>query len=272
MGQGGGCGHEHRGFTYHNSFLVADPSGAFVLETAGRRWAAERVTGARTISNALTLEPLASEEGDRVRSFAASARRRRACTQARAERAGGVDDMMSLLRDHDAAQPDALLAAQRRTRALRARGRPRREHADHRVVGERARAGPRAALGAPARPRPARARSSRSQSTSPSRSAPRPRDRDDGRSLWWRHERLHRRVLRDPRRWQPALSADIHALESRWHEARPSSADAFAEADAFLEEWTKRTAEPGPDRRPWWARRFWAERSGGDRARGSLDS
>jgi secernin len=90
---------------------------------------------------------------------------------------------------------------------------------------------------------------------------PEPTDRAEGASLWWRHERIHRRVLRDPRRWYAALRNDVDALEERWALAQPSSAAAFAEADALLDEWTKRTAEPVPDRRPWWARRYWAQRN-----------
>jgi dipeptidase len=258
VGQGGGCGHEHRGFTYHNSFLLADPAGAFVLETAGKRWAAERVTGARTISNALTLEPIASEESDRLRGFAAAARSRRACTQARAERAVGVDDMMQLLRDHGGAAPgyswlNGALAPC--------------AHAGGLVVNTQTTASWVSDL-APGKVQHW-ATATAAPCTSPFKPVsveeavvlgPEPTDRDDGRSLWWRHERLHRRVLRDPRRWYPDLLNDVDALEDRWHEDRPSSAAAFAEADAFLEAWTKRTAEPGPDRRPWWARRFWAER------------
>lgn len=53
-GQGGNCGFRHPMY-YHNSFLLADAKEAWVLETAGKFWAAEKVKDIRSISNALTI-------------------------------------------------------------------------------------------------------------------------------------------------------------------------------------------------------------------------
>ncbi len=53
-GQGGNCGYPGTAY-YHNSFLIADPEQAWVLETAGRQWAAERVQAARSISNRISI-------------------------------------------------------------------------------------------------------------------------------------------------------------------------------------------------------------------------
>jgi dipeptidase len=52
-GQSGQCGHTHD-LRYHNSFIVADSAQAWVLETAGREWAASRLQRYGSISNALT--------------------------------------------------------------------------------------------------------------------------------------------------------------------------------------------------------------------------
>jgi secernin len=54
-GQGGNCA-EHYNFNYHNSYLIADQNEAWVLETAGRYWVAEKITkGTRSISNSLSI-------------------------------------------------------------------------------------------------------------------------------------------------------------------------------------------------------------------------
>ena len=53
-GEGGSCGLTHP-FYYHNSFLIADPTQAWILETAGRQWAARQVTAVGSISNKITI-------------------------------------------------------------------------------------------------------------------------------------------------------------------------------------------------------------------------
>mgnify|MGYP006290813005 CR=1 FL=1 len=55
-GQGGACGYTDKKLFYHNSFIIADPQEAWVLETADKYWIAEKVKDIRTISNTLTIQ------------------------------------------------------------------------------------------------------------------------------------------------------------------------------------------------------------------------
>jgi dipeptidase len=54
-GQGGNCGLSHTMF-YHNGFLIADRDQAWVFETAGKHWAAEKVMDVRSISNKISIK------------------------------------------------------------------------------------------------------------------------------------------------------------------------------------------------------------------------
>lgn len=58
-GQGGSCelpGQWDGNTTYHNSFIIADPTEAWVLETAGEYWVAKKVEDVWAISNVYTIE------------------------------------------------------------------------------------------------------------------------------------------------------------------------------------------------------------------------
>jgi hypothetical protein len=54
-GQGGNCGFDKQ-FYYDNSFLIAGPDGAWILETVGTEWVANAVSERGNISNALILD------------------------------------------------------------------------------------------------------------------------------------------------------------------------------------------------------------------------
>ena len=54
-GQDACGGYRNKSFFYDNSYILADPNEAWILETAGREWAAKRITGIGSISNRLTL-------------------------------------------------------------------------------------------------------------------------------------------------------------------------------------------------------------------------
>jgi dipeptidase len=266
VGQGGGCGHEKRGFTYHNSYLIADPTGAFVLETAGRRWAAERVSGAYSISNALTLEAFARENGEAVRTRVAGARARRACTLAAAKGAATPLDLATALRSHGTGAGEAPRYRWHNgglnAPCVHAGGRLASSQTTASWLSELAPNGARHWATASAAPctslfKPVSV-------SEPLELGPLPTDRFDAGAFWWRHERLHRAVSRDPERLLPLFAKERDEIEARWLGARAeiSPEHAFAEGERRLEEWTARVAAAGSaaDLRPAFVRRYWAKR------------
>ncbi len=259
-GQGGSCSHEHPRFRYDNSYLVADRGGAVVLETAGRHWATEQVTGpGRAISNGLTIPGFAERYADPVRGAVAACRSRRGSAEAAATRANGPAGLVAALRDHGPAgvptwspvngslhapcvHGGGLLTGSQTTASWVA---DLREDDRHWVTGTGA---PCLSVfvpvqvGSPVDLDPAAA----------------PTNRFDPAYRWWRHEALHREALRDPRRALALIGPERDATEAAWLAEPPPAAIAFAEADALRTRWRDALAgSVTEDQRPRWLRRQW---------------
>ncbi|MCP4435734.1 MAG: peptidase U34 [Actinomycetia bacterium] len=262
-GQGGPASHEHPGFSYDNSFIVADPNGAIVLETAGRSHATEEVAGrGRSISNGLTIDGFAQANADPLRSRVSACVQRRARTEASAAAANGVADMFAALRDHgtDGAGPryslvngalsapcahaGGLLTSSQSTSSMVSDLRPSGRHW---LTGTSA---PCTSLFKPARV------------DEPVDLGPAPGNVFDQRSVWWRHELLHRSVMRNPDALLCRFSAERDSVEQRWLVEPPPSVDAFAAADNLEAGWTDLVGEAvaakaAPETRPRQVARIW---------------
>ncbi len=227
-GQGGNCGYTHKLY-YHNSFLMADPTEVWVLETAGPHWAGKKINGVYSISNKITIESdwdLASDElvdyavqkkwcrsaadfsfarcySDFLYSKFSAAEHRCGCSRhllAAKQGKLAVGDFFAVLRDHgdssgDSYRPDKGLfvsqvcnhAAWGPVRISQTVGslvsRLTPGLATHFVTGT---AAPCTSVFKPI------------WIDTPGALPTQPADKTcDGQSLFWRHERLHRRVLQN---------------------------------------------------------------------------
>jgi len=257
-GQGGPCSYERPGFSYDNSFLVADPGGAVVLETAGRTWATEVVTGAgRSISNGLSIPSFAKTHSSPNRTWVACASTRRRMTESMASRARGPADLMEALRSHGTTvsprwspihgglqapcvHAGGLLASSQTTASWVSdlRG-PDRHWAT-------ATSAPCTSLFKPV------------QIDVPLDLGPAPTNMFDPESVWWRHERLHRSTMVSHGTLMPRYRYSRDRTESRWIADPPPSGEAFREADRLESRWLGDVAAAHlPDARPLWVRRAW---------------
>jgi secernin len=282
-GQGGDCGHLGRHY-YNNGFIVADPREAYVLETAGRWWAVERVTSQRSLSNAYSIGrgydrvsgalaahaaaagwtgadgrfDVAAALQDEARDAVSFGRGRCARAQGLLDRAAPhltPASMMAILRDHGDAPDWSPANTPRRTLCMHAAEGARRSQSVASMVSE-LRAGRTVhwVTGTSA-PCTSLFKPVVLELGLPPQGPP-PTDRFDAQTLWWRHERLHRRMLRDFGPSLAAIAAERDALEAGFRAAIDRAFDeggldvaiarCWADAEAAETRWLAELPAPRP--------------------------
>jgi dipeptidase len=254
-GQGGRCAYEKPGFSYHNSFLVADANGAWVIEAAGRQLATRHVTdGVNAISNSISLPKLASRR-DRIRSWVADADKRRERVQCLAADVGDVHAAMNVLRDHgsdDDLPHYTRLNGAMSAACMHAGGWLAAGQTVASLVSELTTTGQQHWATGAAAPcmnlfRPVSLRQARDVGT--------PTGIPD-ESLWWRFESVHRRLLCADLALREQFMLERDDTQQRL--LQEDADTAWQTAEDWLTRWQGQLASmPTQDSRPGFLRRYW---------------
>ena len=286
--QGGPMAHRHRSFRYHSSFIVADASSAWVFETAGQYWAAKRVRGVATISNALTIEAdfdrvhggayeLARKRGwaksakafsfagafsDPFMTLMAGARVRRACTARSLSglREPRARDFILALSDHGAPEPGKGLRSE--SPCAHASWLPTRTSAQttSSLVARLDAAGPTVwgtGTSSPClsvfKPAP----------FDPGLLPPQPVDdaRFDARKLWWAHERLHRACLESYHERRVTFADDRERFQDECLHPSADPDQMWRDHRAYIDRWLEAARKVKAARLPLPVRRFWKKQA-----------
>jgi hypothetical protein len=97
---------------------------------------------------------------------------------------------------------------------------------------------------------------------SPLNLGPWPTDQFDSSVFWWRHELLHRLVMRNAEAGFRVINSERRAIQSDWFVRGIEPEVAFEIADRNRENWIKTIERLDlPDNRPHWLRRYWKRRN-----------
>jgi secernin len=268
-GQGGDCGHLGR-FYYNNGFIIADASEAFVLETAGRWWALQRVGSVRALSNAYSIgtdydrvspafadharaegwtDPsgrfdVAAQLIDEVRDRASFGRGRCARGQGLLEQDEGrltPSAMAAILRDHGESPGWTPAETVGRTICMHAAEGPRRSQSVASMISEIGRARRVHWVTGTSAPCLSLFKPVVLGLPLPAH-GPAPSDRFDAESLWWRHERFHRAALKDFHAGHAVMAAERDALEQTFQQRIDAARDDHALSAAIAQCWREADA------------------------------
>jgi len=286
--QGGPMGHRHRSFRYHSSFLIADATGAWVFETAGQYWAAKRVRGVATISNALTIGDdfdrvhsgayelarnrrwvksggdfsFAGAFSDRAMSMLAGADVRRACTgrSLAGLRQPRARDFILALTDHGGLEPGKGLRSE--SPCAHASWLPTRTSAQttSSIIARLDASGPTVWATGTSSPCLSVFKPSPFE---PELLPPRPvaDARFDERGLWWAHERLHRACLPDYHARRVTFAEDRERFQDACLQPGTDPKQAWVDHRAHVDDWLGRALDVKASRTPPLTRWFWSKQS-----------
>jgi len=277
-GQGGIGGYRDKNFTYHNSFIIADKKEAWVLETAGAFWVTKKVDDFYAISNGLTITSdydaihpkavaYATKKGwaqgqfSFVKAFSDtlyitfSGSKKRQCRAAEMLKNNyfkiDISTAMAHLRDHNTAhfEPSKSLISNT-VCAHAANGITRHaSQTTNSMIVHLTQDKPTVWVTATAAPCLSVFKPLWFEGRVIPNMGPKPNALYDASAFWWRHEMLHREVLKDFSNRQKLMASEIIDIESKI---------AFEKNWELLEQWLPQIKSiPIKNKSPFLYRNYW---------------